>query len=441
MDAPRTRYARSGRHHIAYQVVGDGPIDLLYVPTWISQVELLWEEPHLNRFFSRLASFTRLILFDRRGSGLSDPMAGAPTLEEQMDDVNAVLDATGSSSAALMAMLEGGPMAMLFAASFPERTRALALYTTFARSTRSDDIPWGVPAPERAAQVEEFVAQWGEGSRLARLSPHAAADVAIDTWYAKLERHSASPGTARAIMQLVGEMDVRAVLPTIRVPTLVMHRTDDPMMDPRHATYLAERIPGARLVTMPPGDTLPIIDGDILTDEIEEFLTGSRPSKEPDRVLATVLFTDIVDSTGHAATLGDQRWRDLLERHDAITRGELARFRGREVKHTGDGIFATFDGPARAIRCAEAISDAVAKLGVEIRAGLHTGEVELRDDDVAGVAVHIGARVAAEAGGGEVLVSSTVKDLVAGSGIDFAERGTTELKGVPGEWRIFAVDR
>jgi class 3 adenylate cyclase/pimeloyl-ACP methyl ester carboxylesterase len=441
MDVPRTRYARSGSHHIAYQVVGEGPIDLLYVPTWISQVELLWEEPHLNRFFQRLASFTRLILFDRRGSGLSDPMVGAPTLEEQMDDVNAVLDATGSSSAALMAMLEGGPMAMLFAASYPERTRALALYTTFARATASDDVPWALAPAERAAMVEELVSHWGQGSRLSHFSPHAAQDSDVDQWYAKLERHSASPGTARAIMTLVGKMDVRAVLPTIRVPTLVMHRAGDPMIDPRHATYLAERIPGARLVVMPPGDTLPIIDGEILTGEIEEFLTGSRAYKEPDRVLATVLFTDIVDSTGHAAKLGDQRWRDLLERHDAITRGELARFRGREVKHTGDGIFATFDGPARAIRCAEAISDAVAKLGVEIRAGLHTGEVELRDEDVAGVAVHIGARVAAVAGGGEVLVSSTVKDLVAGSGIGFADRGSTELRGVPGEWRIFAVDR
>ncbi len=441
METPQTRYAQSGRHHIAYQVVGDGPIDLLYVPTWISQVELLWEEPHLNRFFSRLASFTRLILFDRRGSGLSDPMVGVPTLEEQMDDVNAVLDAAESPSAAVVAMLEGGPMAMLFAASFPERVRALMLYTTFARSTRSDDVPWAQTKEERDAVIEEMMGEWGRASRLRLFSPQAAERSDINEWYAKLERHSASPGTARAIMALIAEMDVRAVLPSIRVPTLVINREGDPMFDPRHSTYLAERIPGARHVVLPPGDTLPIVDGSLLLDEIEEFLTGSKAAKESDRVLATVLFTDIVDSTGHASALGDKRWGELLERHDAITRGELARFRGREVKHTGDGVFATFDGPARAIRCAEAISDAIARLGLQIRAGLHTGEVELRGEDVAGVAVHIGARVAAEARGGEVLVSSTVKDLVAGSGIAFAERGATELKGVPGEWRIFAVDR
>jgi class 3 adenylate cyclase len=442
VDVPTTRYALSGETHIAYQVVGDGPIDILYVPTWISQVEHLWEEPSVARYFGRLSSFARLILFDRRGSGLSDPIVGAPALEEQMDDVIAVLDAAGSDRAAVFAQIEAGPMAMLFAASFPERTTALMLYSTFARATRSDDIPWSHTHEEREILVNGIVADWGTGTRLSTFAPSAAGDPRIVEWYGKLERLSASPGSIRSIFDLIGDYDVRAVLPTIRVPTLVMNRRDDQMINPLHAQYLAERIPGARRMELPPGDTIPTFDdaGEMIAAEIEEFLTGARPAREVDRVLATVLFTDIVDSTGRAAQLGDRRWTDLLARHDAVVRGELARFRGREVKHTGDGFLATFDGPARAIRCATAITAALEDLGLEIRSGLHTGELEIVGDDVAGVAVHIGARVAAHAGRGEVLVSGTVHDLVAGSGLEFSDRGTHELKGVPGEWRLYAVE-
>ena len=442
VDVPTTRYARSGDIHIAYQVVGDGPIDMLYVPTWISQVEHLWASPMIAGYLNRLAAFSRLILFDRRGSGLSDPMVGAPTLEDQMDDVLAVLDAAGSERAALFAQLEGGPMAMLFAASFPERTSALMLCSTFARTVQSDDLPWARAATEREAGLEAFLAEWGTGTRLAVFAPSATQDPEVVKWFGKLERLSASPGSVPAISRLTARYDVRAVLPTIRVPTLVMNRRDDPFIDPRHASYIAERIPGARHVELPPGDSIPAFDdgAGLLASEMEEFLTGARPERERERVLATVLFTDIVDSTRQASQLGDRRWRTLLERHDAVARGEFARFRGQEVKRTGDGFLATFDGPARAIRCAEAIDRAVADLGLRIRSGLHTGEVEVVGDDIAGVAVHIGARVLAAAQPGEVLASSTVKELVVGSGIEFTDRGSRELKGIPGEWRLFAVD-
>jgi class 3 adenylate cyclase len=442
VDVPTTRYARSGDIHIAYQVVGDGPIDLLYVPTWISQVEHLWASPIIAGYLNRLAAFSRLTLFDRRGSGLSDPMSGAPTLEDQMDDVLAVLDAAGADRAAVFAQLEGGPMAMLFAASFPERTSALMLCSTFARTVQSDDLPWGRPAAEREAGLGDFLAEWGTGRRLAVFAPSATHDPEVVKWFGKLERLTASPGSVPAISRLTARYDVRAVLPTIRVPTLVMNRRNDPLIDPRHASYIAERIPGARHVELPPGDSVPAFDGGaaLVASEMEEFLTGARPERERERVLATVLFTDIVDSTRQASEIGDRRWRTLLERHDAVARGEFARFRGHEVKRTGDGFLATFDGPARAIRCAEAIDRAVAELGLRIRSGLHTGEVELVGDDIAGVAVHIGARVLAAAQPGEVLASSTVKELVVGSGIEFTDRGSRELKGIPGEWRLFAVD-
>jgi class 3 adenylate cyclase len=438
--SPETRYARSGDTHIAYQVVGDGPMDLLYIPTWISQVEALWEEPSVARFFSRLATFSRLILFDRRGAGLSDRLDGPVTLDEQMDDVNAVLDAAGSQRTALLAQTEGAAMAVLYAASFPQRTTALVLYAGIAKTVGDEESPWVPTAQEREARMADFVAHWGDGSHLEHFAPSLAGDARMRSWFGRLERLAASPGTAIEILGLTGQVDARQAMPSIQVPTLVIHRTGDPVVDISHSRYAAEHIPGATLKEMPGTDNL-IVAGDVeaLLDEIEEFLTGVRPQREPDRVLATVMFTDIVGSTERAAELGDRRWRDLLASHDSLVRGQLERHRGREVKTVGDGFLATFDGPARAIRCATAIHDDVQGLGVAIRAGLHTGECEVIGDDVGGMAVHIGARVGAQAKPGEVLVSSTVKDLVVGSGFAFEDRGAHELKGVPGEWRLFAV--
>jgi len=436
---PETRYAKSGDIHIAYQVTGDGPIDLVYVPTWISHVEHLWEEPRVARFFERLASFARLILFDRRGSGLSDP-APAPALEEQMDDVLAVLDAVGSERAALFAQLEGGGMATMFAATHPERTGALVLFAAWARIVYDEGYEWANAPEARAQLVEELTTGWGTKERLPGLAPSVAEEPRFQEWFAKLQRLGASPGVARRMFEVVGSYDVRPVLPTIRVPTLVMNRADDPQIDPRHSRYLAEHIPDARYLELEGRDSLAVFeDGDAVVDEIEEFLTGDRHRREPDRVLATVLFTDIVGSTKRAAELGDRRWRELLHEHDSLVRRELERFRGRFVKSTGDGVLATFDGPARGIRCAGRVVECVRELGLELRAGLHTGESEVIGDDVGGLAVHIGARVSQAAGPGEVLVSSTVKDLVVGSGLEFDDRGTRELRGVPGEWRLFAV--
>jgi class 3 adenylate cyclase len=436
-----TRYALNGDVNIAYTTLGDGPLDVLYVPTWMSVYELFWEEPRISAFFARIAEFARVILFDRRGSGLSDPLEGDPTLEEQMEDVIAVLDATGSDQCAVFSQLEGGPMACLFAATHPERVRSLILNETFARTTQCEDMPWLRPAAERTESLGHMGDVWGSGSRIAYFAPTYANDPALVEWFGRLERFSASPGTMRRISRLVGETDVRAVLPSIRVPTLVIHRPDNVSFDARHAHYLEEHIPEARRVELPGADALPIVgDADELLDELEEFVTGARRDRVPDRVLATVMFTDIVDSTRRAAELGDAGWRTLLEAHNKAVRGELARWRGREVKATGDGFLATFDGPARAIRSARAISESVGHLGVEIRTGLHTGEIEVMGDDVGGMAVHIGARVGALATAGEVLVSSTVKDLVVGSGLEFADRGEHELKGVPGEWRLFALE-
>jgi class 3 adenylate cyclase/alpha-beta hydrolase superfamily lysophospholipase len=440
MTPPVSYAVSSDGTHIAWLQAGDGPLDVLYVPTWISQCEHLWAHPRVAHFFERMSSFARVIMFDRRGSGLSDPIAEDVTLEEQMDDVKAVMDAAGSERAALFAQMEGGPMAMLFAATHPERTTALVLYATFARTLHCDEMPWCRTAEDRAAGVDAFFTDWGSGSRVAAIAPSLAGDEPFQDWYARLERLSASPGNVRQLIDGVADVDVRDVLPSIRVPTLLLHRRDDPFIDPRHSEYLAPRIDGARLVWLPGNENLIVAgDSDAVVDEAEEFLTGVRPQREPDRVLATVMFTDIVDSTRRAGELGDSRWKDVLERHDELVRAQLRRHQGREIKTTGDGFLATFDGPARGIRCAVAIAAEVQPLGIEVRAGLHTGECELRGDDVAGMAVHIGARVGSTAGPSEVLVSSTVKDLVVGSGIEFADRGATELKGVPGEWRLFAV--
>ena len=445
---PETRYARSGDVSVAYQVVGDGPLDLVAVPGFVSHVEWAWEEPSVARYLRRLASFSRLLLFDKRGTGLSDRIAGVSTLEERMDDIRAVMDAVGSEHAVIFGASEGGPLAALFAATYPERTSALILYGTFASVVRQPDYPWKRTPEELRRLIEERARTihetWGSleavAQSLQRMAPSAADDEGLKRWLATLMRLGASPGAEIARQRMNAEIDIRHVLPAIRVPTLVLHRTGDRDSSVEEGRYIAARIPGAKFVELPGDDHFPFIgDMDSTLDEIEEFVTGARPDREPDRVLATVLFTDIVSSTEHAVRLGDRRWRDLQERHHVLVRRELVRHRGREVDTAGDGFLATFDGPARAVRCAVAIGEGVRALGLEVRAGLHTGECELRGDRVSGIAVHTGARVMAQAGAGEVLVSSTVKDLVAGSGLRFEDRGVHAFKGVPGEWRLYAV--
>jgi class 3 adenylate cyclase/pimeloyl-ACP methyl ester carboxylesterase len=437
---PETRYAKSGDLSVAYQVVGEGPLDLVLVPGWASNLDASWEAPDIAHLWRRYAAYSRLILFDKRGTGLSDPVVGAPTLEQRMDDVRAVMDAAGSERAALVGVSEGGPMSLLFAATYPERAIALVLYGSAARFSRGDDYPWGWSQEWVTAFAREIDEAWGRGALLDIFAPSVATDEKAREWWAHFQRQAASPAMARALMKAVTEIDTRAILPAIRIPTLVIHRSGERVVPVGCARYLAQHIPGARLVELPGIDHLPIIDGDAIMDEIEEFLTGVRPLPESDRVLATVLFTDIVTSTERSAQVGDRRWKDLLDQHDTLIRRELERHRGRLVKNTGDGILATFDGPARAIRCAQAIATSVKALGIEVRAGLHTGEVELRGEDVTGMGVNIAARVMDAAGPGGVVVSSTVKDLVAGSGLRFADRGTHDLRGVPGEWRLFAVE-
>ena len=434
------RYAKSGDLHIAYIVEGDGPIDLMWIPPWISQVEYLWSERSLMRVMRRITSFARLITFDRRGSGLSDPLQGAPTLEDQMDDLIAVMDAVGSERVAIVGTLEGGPMATMFAATHPDRVSALVLYATFARATWAPGYEFAWPAEVRDEHMAELVEHWGEGRVVAGVAPSEASDPGFMEWGGRLERLAASPSTIRRLMDLIGEFDVRDVLPSIRVPTLVMHRRGDSFLKIEHSRYLAEQIPGARYLELEGTDNMfSLGDSEALLGEIEEHLTGVRHVHEPDRMLATVLFTDICDSTRQAAEMGDSGWRSLLERHDALFRHALDRHRGREVKRTGDGFLATFDGPARAIRCAASVAEAMGSLGIQVRAGLHTGELEVMDGDLGGLAVHIAARVLDRASPSEVLVSGTVKDLVVGSGIDFEDRGEHELRGVPGEWRLYAV--
>jgi class 3 adenylate cyclase len=441
---PDTRYAKSGDANIAYQVVGQGAMDLVFVFGWISNVELAWEETNLRRFLERLASFSRLILFDKRGTGLSDrvPDIQLPTLEQRMDDVRAVMDAAGSDRAAVFGISEGGPMCILFAATYPERTIALITCGTYAKRVWSPDYPWAPTPEERQKFFDAIEHEWGRELGLDSLAPSVQDDPAIRRWLEAYIRRSASPGAALALARMNTQIDVRHVLSVVNVPALIMHRTGDKDSTVEEGRYIAERIPGARFVELPGEDHLPWIgDQDALLDEVEEFLTGVRPTRQPDRVLSTILFTDIVGATERAHTLGDRAWRDLLERHHLVVRRELARFRGREIDTAGDGFLAAFDGPARAIRSAWAIRDGVRELDLEVRAGLHTGECEVLGDKLAGVAVHTGARVASAAEPGEVLVSSTVKDLVAGSGIEFEDRGLHQLKGVPGEWRLFSVAR
>jgi class 3 adenylate cyclase len=435
---PITQYAKSGDVHIAYQGFGAGPINLVVVPGFVSNIENYWDEPDLARFLRRLGSYARVVTFDKRGTGMSDRVAELPGLEQRMDDLRVVMDAAGMEQAAVLGISEGAPLSILFAATYPDRCRALVLYGSFSRFSH-----W-FPNEEALAAFFGYVEQaWGSGGSVQRFAPSRTNDAAFQHWWGRNERLGASPAAVTALMRMNSQIDISGILPAVRVPTLVIHRTGDKTVNVEGGRDVAAHIPGARLVEFPGDDHLYFAgeNSDDIADAIEEFLTGSRAPVAVDRVLATVLFTDIVGSTEKAAALGDQRWRDLLDSHHATIRRNLARFRGHEVKTTGDGFLATFDGPARGVRCACAIADEIRPLGIEVRAGLHTGECEMIGDDVGGIAVHIGARVAALAGAGEVLVSSTIKDLVAGSGLHFGDRGSQSLKGIPGEWRIFAAER
>jgi pimeloyl-ACP methyl ester carboxylesterase len=438
---PAIRYAMSGDVHVAYQVVGDGPVDIVFVEGFVTNRHVVWEEPSYRRFVERLGSFARVILFDKRGMGLSDRVQ-AGTLEERMDDVRAVMDAVGSERAALIGESEGGPMSMLFAASFPQRTVALLLCGAEVKEETTEDWPWGestreefeeamVGLPERWSSVPSslkvFVRSWGDDPR------------ALE-WFARLKMQSASPAAAEVFMRMAHDIDVRDVAPAIRVPTLILHSVEDQVCHVENARYLARTIPGARYVELPGADHVMYAElADLAIAEIREFLTGVREGPEPERLLATVLFTDLVGSTERAAELGDRRWRELLERHHEAVRRELARFSGREIDTAGDGFLAAFDGPARAIRCAKAVVSSVDELGLAVRAGVHTGECEVLGEKLAGVTVHVGARVAAQAGAGEVLVSSTVRDLIAGSGIELEDRGLYALKGIDEDRRLYAA--
>ena len=443
MSAPATRYAKSDEVSIAYQMVGEAPIDLALVLGFATHLDMQWEAPPMARFFERLASFSRLMLFDKRGTGLSDPVSDVPTLEQRVDDVRAVLNACGSERAALFGISEGGPMSVMFAAAHPERVSALILHGAMGRTTEAPDYPWASPAEALRESAAQFIAPyWGRDARgtVELFAPSMADDPRAVELVERLERSAASPAMVWRIFEMFLDIDVRAILPTIKVPTLVLHRRGDRVVNWRAGRELASQIPNARYVELPGIDHLPWAgDPDPVLGEVEEFLTGTRSLPETDRVLATVMFTDLVGSTERAAAVGDARWRDLLAEHQLSVRRALAQFRGHEVKTLGDGFLATFDGPARAIRCAHAIATDGRSLGLEVRVGLHTGEVELVGQDVGGIAVHIAARVADLAAAREVLVSSTTKELVAGSGLRFVERGTRRLKGIADEWRLFAA--
>jgi class 3 adenylate cyclase len=439
---PESRYARLGELHLAYQVLGEGPPDILLLDQWFGHVDAQWDVPPLAALRERLAAFGRLIMFDKRGTGLSDPIptSSLPTLEAFMTDIPAVLDTVGSERAALIANIGGGILAMPFAAAHPDRVSSLILVDCFARFLEAPDFPIGAPIEELAPALDQAEDDTGRGVMIDLFAPSVANDERVRRAWARYERSAATPGSTKAIVRLIYESDVRDILPAIRVPTLVIHRSDARAFRVAHGRYLAEHIPNAKYVELPGADNL-IWAGnqDAMVAEIQDFITGVRPLPDPRRVLATVLFTDIVGSTRLAADLGDGRWHGLLADHNRVVRRQLDRFGGTEIKVVGDGFLATFDGPARAVRCALAIRDDVKELNLEIRAGLHIGEIEVLPDDIAGLAVHIGARVSALAGAGEVLVSSTIKDLVVGSGLDFEDRGTHELKGVPGDWHLFAV--
>ena len=435
---PDTRYARSGDLHIAYQVVGDGEHDVVWVPGFFSHLDLIWESPAAVRVNERIGAFARLILFDRRGSGLSDPVESAPTLEERMDDVRAVMDAAGSERATLLGVSEGGSMSILFAAARPERVASLVLYGALARSTHAEDYPWALPKQAFIEANQELIApHWGTGATIEVAAPSLAERSAERSYYARMERSGASPAMTARLARMFLDTDVREAARAVHVPTLVLHRSGDRLVDVRHGRWLAENVPGARYVELPGGDHSFYVDAGEMIDEIEQFVTGVRPQEAPDRFLATVLITDIVDSTRTAVAAGDREWREQLDRHQALAATTIGAHGGRVVKWTGDGHLATFDGPARAVRCAHDLLAAARDGGLRLRAGLHTGEVEGLREDVAGIGVHTAARVSALAGPDEVLVSRTVKDLVAGSRLAFAERGEHELKGLPERWMLY----
>jgi len=436
------RYVSTPGGSVAYQVTGEGPIDLVFVPEWWNETEGMWDQPMLADVLARFASFSRLICFDRRGVGISDPipLGATPVLDDWLDDLVAVMDAVGSRRTVLVGCSGGGPFAALFAATFPERVSSLILVNSYARVARADDYPIGLPVDFLEQALEYVRAQWGTGELLDILAPSLADDVQFRRWWARYQRHSLSPGAAVAVNRMLFELDVREVLPAVQAPTLVIHRTDDQFYRVTYSRYLANAIPGATLVELPGADHVFFAgDSDALVDEIERFSTGTRERAVSSRMLTTLLFTDIVGSTDRAVEMGDRAWRTLLERHDAEIRDALRRFRGREVATAGDGFLATFDGPTHAVRCALSICEGVRELGLEVRAGVHTGEVESGPDGLSGVGVHIGARVGALAGGGEVLVTRTVRDLSAGSGLTFEDRGTHRLKGVPDEWQLYRV--
>jgi pimeloyl-ACP methyl ester carboxylesterase len=433
------RYAVNEDVHIAYQVVGDGPLDLVYTTGIWSNLEVMWEWPPFARYLERLASFSRLILFDMRGVGLSDRGAQPPILELQTDDVRAVMDAAGSERAAVFGGARGAAMAMLFAASYPERTRALVLYAPTAKTVRSPDWPYGKSEQEQRAFYERFVAEMGTGANLDVQGP--SFDGPFKEWWSRFERLVATPGAYRELASIFTELDIRQVLPLVQAPTLVLHRAGDRVVPVEQGRAIAARIPGARFVELEGVDHIPFLGhADQIADEVQEFLTGVRGSPDHDRVLATVMFTDIVGSTELAGRLADRRWSELLQKQRTIVRHQLAIFRGVERDTAGDGFMATFDGPARSIRCARAIVEAVRTLGIQVRIGIHTGECEVLEEGLAGIAVHVAARVCSTASPDEVVVSSTVRDLVAGSGIAFVDLGTRVLKGVPEAWRLFRVD-
>jgi class 3 adenylate cyclase len=431
---PRTQYAKSGDVHIAYQVFGEGAVDLVFVPGFVSHIENYWDEPNFARWLRRLGSFSRVIMFDKRGTGLSDQVSELPGMDQRMDDVRAVMDAVGIKRAAIFGISEGGSLATLFAATHPERSQALIIYGGFAQFSS-----W-IPTQEAMESLFQYIDKsWGSGESWLNFAPTKEGDLAFQQWWGKFERLGASPGAVKTLMRMNSQIDITEILPSVNVPTLVIHRKDDTLVRVEAGRLLAERIPGAKYVELSGADHLPFVgeNSDRILDEMEHFLTGETSTPSVERVLATVVFTDIVGSTARAQTLGDRAWGDLQDLHDKAVRKELERFRGNEVKWTGDGFLATFDGPARAIQCALAIVSTVRALGLEVRAGIHTGEVDLVKNDIRGIAVHIASRVADLANGGEVVVSRTVKDLVAGSGIAFQDYGTHELKGVPEQWMLF----
>lgn len=437
---PEIKYAKSADVHIAYQTVGNGPIDLVLVPGWVSNIEIIWEEPALVRFLQRLSSFSRLILFDKRGTGLSDRVSYTPTLEERMDDFRAVMDAVQSECVVLVGYSEGGSMCSLFAATYPERTLSLIMIGSFARIIKTKDYPWGVTHDELKANFKQIENNWGNALELENLAPSLVEDPIFRQWWARFLRLSASPATAIALRKMNSEIDIRKILPTIRVPTLIIHAQYDSVINVKEGQYLSKNIPGAKFEMIPSKDHLPWVGcSDIILNKIETFVTGSISASKIDRALYTVMFTDIAMSTELASEIGDQKWQNILKAHHKAVRHEVSVYAGREIDNAGDGFFIAFDGPARAIQCALAIKKALQEIQLSVRIGIHIGECEAIEEKLTGIAVHIGARISNKAEPDQILVSQTVKDLVAGSGTKFKDMGTHSLKGVPEKWHLYQV--